>query len=46
LKPVTSPSGLGLAALFRWLRIQLCKNKPLEFEDEAPDVVYGLHLNT
>jgi ABC-type transport system involved in multi-copper enzyme maturation permease subunit len=37
---------LGLAALFRWVRIQLCKNKPLEFEDEAPDVVYGLHLNT
>jgi ABC-type transport system involved in multi-copper enzyme maturation permease subunit len=36
----------GLAALFRWLRMQLGKNRPLEFEDELPESAYGLHLNT
>jgi hypothetical protein len=36
----------GLAALFRWLRMQLGKDRPLEFEDELPESTYGLHLNT
>ena len=37
---------LALAALFRWMRIQLGKNRPLEFEDELPEAPFGLHLNT
>jgi hypothetical protein len=43
--PVLVVSLLALAAAFRWLRLQFQHNRPLEFEDEAPEAVYGLHLN-
>jgi hypothetical protein len=44
------PLGLGglllIAAIFRWLRLDVARNQPLEFEDELPESSYGLRLNS
>jgi len=37
---------LALAGVFRWLRLDLSRNTPLEFEDELPESTYGLRLNS
>jgi hypothetical protein len=44
--PLVVLSLFGLAGLFRWLRIQLGKNRPLEFEDDLPEGAFGLQLNS
>jgi len=34
------------AGAARWLRIEMARNRPLDFEDELPESSYGLRLNS
>lgn len=35
-----------IGGVFRWLRLEIGENRPLEFEDEPPETSYGLRLNS